>query len=115
MKVQILHNPRCSKSRTTLQLLLDNGVEPEITLYLDTPPTAGQLSSILEKLDMQPRDLLRKGQSEYKELGLDSKQLSDEQLIAAMVKTPILIERPIVLANGKARIGRPPESVLEIL
>ena len=115
MKVQILHNPRCSKSRTTLQLLLDNGVAPEVTLYLDTPPTAGQLASILQKLDMQPRDLIRKGQSEYKELGLDNKQLSDEQLIAAMVKTPILIERPIVLANRKARIGRPPESVLEIL
>lgn len=115
MKVQILHNPRCSKSRTTLQLLRDNGVEPVITLYLDTPPTAAQLASILEKLDMKPRDLMRKGQSEYKELGLDDEQLSDEQLIAAMVKTPILIERPIVLANGKARIGRPPESVLEIL
>lgn len=115
MKVQILHNPRCSKSRTTLQLLRDNGVEPVITLYLDTPPTAAQLASILEKLDMKPRDLMRKGQSEYKELGLDDEQLSDEQLIAAMVKTPILIERPIVLANGKVRIGRPPESVLEIL
>lgn len=115
LKVQILHNPRCSKSRTTLQLLRDNGVEPVITLYLDTPPTAAQLASILEKLDMKPRDLMRKGQSEYKELGLDDEQLSDEQLIAAMVKTPILIERPIVLANGKVRIGRPPESVLEIL
>lgn len=115
MKAQILHNPRCSKSRTTLQLLRDNGVEPEVILYLETPPTADQLSSILGKLDMKPRDLLRKGQSEYKDMGLNDEQLADEQLIAAMLEAPILIERPIVLANGQARIGRPPESVLEIL
>ena len=115
MKVQILHNPRCSKSRTTLQLLKENGVDPEIILYLDTPPDADQLSSILSKLDMQPRDLMRKGQAEYKAMGLDNVQLSDAQLIAAMSETPILIERPIVLANGKARLGRPPESVLTIL
>ncbi|MGB5293100.1 MAG: arsenate reductase (glutaredoxin) [Lysobacterales bacterium] len=115
MKAQILHNPRCSKSRTTLQLLRDNGVEPEVILYLETPPTADQLSSILGKLDMKPRDLMRKGQSEYKDMGLNDEQLADEQLIAAMLEAPILIERPIVLANGQARIGRPPESVLEIL
>ena len=115
MIVQILHNPRCSKSRTTLQLLQENGVEPEIIHYLDTPPDADQLVSILRKLKLQPRELMRKGQSEYKEMGLDNQQLSDEQLIAAMLETPILIERPIVLANGKASIGRPPESVLEIL
>jgi arsenate reductase len=113
--VQILHNPRCSKSRTTLQLLKDNGVEPEIILYLDTPPDVSQLTAILGKLNMQPRDLMRKGQSEYKEMGLDNEQLNDDQLIAAMIKAPILIERPIVLANDKASIGRPPESVLEIL
>jgi len=115
LNVQILHNPRCSKSRTTLQLLENNGVEPEIILYLDTPPDAGQLTSILNKLDMQPRELMRKGQSEYKEMGLDNLQLSNDDLIAAMVKAPILIERPIVLANGQARIGRPPEAVLQIL
>ena len=115
MKVQILHNPRCSKSRTTLQLLKESGVEPEVILYLDTPPDVVQLTSILNKLNMQPRDLMRKGQVEYKEMGLDNEQLSYEQLIAAMIRTPILIERPIVLANGKARIGRPPESVLEIV
>lgn len=115
MNVQIMHNPRCSKSRTTLQLLKDNGVEPEIILYLETPPDADALTSILDKLDMQPRDLIRKGQQEYKEMGLGNEQLSDEQLIAAMIEAPILIERPIVLANGKARIGRPPESVLKIL
>ena len=115
MKVQILHNPRCSKSRSTLQLLRDNGVEPEVILYLQTPPDADQLASILRQLGMQPRELMRKGQSEYKEMGLDNEQLSDKQLIAAMIEAPILIERPIVLANGKARIGRPPESVLKIL
>lgn len=115
MNVQILHNPRCSKSRATLQLLKDNDVEPEVILYLETPPDAAQLVSILSKLDMQPRELLRKGQAEYKEMGLDNMQMSDRELIAAMIEAPILIERPIVLANGKARIGRPPESVLEIL
>ena len=115
MKVQILHNPRCSKSRATLELLRQNGVEPEIILYLETPPDAKQLTSILDKLRMQPRDLMRKGQPEYKEMGLDNTQLSDGQLLDAMLKAPILIERPIVLANGKARIGRPPEAVLQIL
>ena len=115
MKVQILHNPRCSKSRSTLQILEDNGFEPEVILYQETPPDSEQLKSILKMLNMRPRDLIRKGQSEYKELGLNNEQLSDEELIAAMIKTPILIERPIVLANGKAKIGRPPESVLEIL
>jgi arsenate reductase len=115
LKVQILHNPRCSKSRTTLQLLRENGIEPEVILYLETPPDADQLTSILAQLGMQPRELMRKGQSEYKAMGLDNEQLSDEQLVAAMIEAPILIERPVVLANGKARIGRPPESVLKIL
>jgi arsenate reductase len=115
LKVQMLHNPRCSKSRTTLQLLRENGVEPEIILYLETPPDTDLLISILGKLNLKPRELMRKGQPEYKAMGLDNMQLSDEQLIAAMLKTPILIERPIVLANGQARIGRPPESVLTIL
>ena len=115
MKVQILHNPRCSKSRATLEVLRNKGIEPEIILYQDTPPDTDQLLSILEKLAMQPRDLMRKGQPEYKQMGLDNTQLSDEELIAAMRTAPILIERPIVLANDKASIGRPPESVLEIL
>lgn len=115
MKVQILHNPRCSKSRATLQVLKDNGIDPEIILYLQTPPDRGQLGSILAMLDMQPRQLMRKGQPEYKEMGLDNGALSDDELIDAMLEAPILIERPIVLANGKAAIGRPPESVLEIL
>ena len=115
MKVQILHNPRCSKSRATLEILRENGHDPEIILYQDTPPDASELVSILAKLNMRPRDLMRKGQQEYKDMGLDNEQLSDEELVAAMLTAPILIERPIVLANGKASIGRPPESVLDIL
>lgn len=115
MKVQILHNPRCSKSRATLKLLQEQGLQPEIILYQDTPPDVDQIREILKKLNMKPRDLMRKGQSEYKEMGLDNKDLSDQELLNAMHTAPILIERPIVLANGKASIGRPPESVLEIL
>jgi arsenate reductase len=115
LKVQILHNPRCSKSRATLQILEENNVEPEIILYQETPPDVDQLTSILKKLGMKPRELMRKGQSEYKEMGLNNEQLSDSELIEAMIKAPVLIERPIVLANNKASIGRPPESVLEIL
>jgi arsenate reductase len=115
LKVQILHNPRCSKSRATLQILNDQGIDPEIILYQVTPPSTELLTDILAQLDMQPRELMRKGQAEYKQMGLDNMQLSDAELISAMIKAPILIERPIVLANGKAAIGRPPESVLNIL
>ncbi len=115
MKIQILHNPRCSKSRATLKLLQEAGYEPEIIEYLHTPPDADQLVSILGKLDLRPRELMRKGQAEYKAMGLDDPHLTDEQLVAAMLEAPILIERPIVLANDKAAIGRPPVSVLEIL
>jgi arsenate reductase len=115
LKVQILHNPRCSKSRATLEVLRNHGHEPEIILYQETPPDTEQLVSILEKLNMHPRDLMRKGQPEYKALGLDNDQLGDEALIEAMCTTPILIERPIVLANNQAAIGRPPESVVKIL
>ena len=115
LNVQILHNPRCSKSRATLQILLDNGVQPEVILYLETPPDEHKIEAILQALGMSPRELMRKGQSEYKQLGLSDEQLSRSELIRAMQQAPILIERPIVLANGKAAIGRPPESVLEIL
>ena len=115
MAVRIFHNPRCSKSRATLELLRQRGIEPEITLYLDTPPSAGELASILDMLGREPRDLIRTSETEYAEQGLDDPNLGREELIAAMVATPKLIERPIVLANGKAAVGRPPESVLEIL
>jgi len=113
--IRIFHNPRCSKSRQTLELLTEQGIEPEIIRYLETPPTEQEISDILEALGRQPRELMRTGEKEYKELGLDNPDLSRAQLIAAMVATPKLIERPIVLANGKAAVGRPPESVLTIL
>lgn len=115
LPITIYHNPRCSKSRATLHLLEARGLKPKIVEYLKTPPSAAELKAILKKLGMKPRDLLRKGEPVYAELGLKDCQLSDDQLIALMVKNPILIERPIVISGGKAAIGRPPEKVLEIL
>lgn len=115
MTIRIYHNPRCSKSRATLALLQDQGIEPEIKLYLESPPDEAELRSILEKLGKTPRELMRKGEAEYRGQGLKDESLSDDELIRAMVQTPKLIERPIVLAKGRAAIGRPPESVLEIL
>jgi arsenate reductase len=115
MTIRIYHNPRCSKSRATLALLVDQGIEPEIQLYLESPPDAAELRSILNKLGKTPRELMRKGEAEYREQGLMDESLSDDDLIKAMVATPKLIERPIVLASGRAAIGRPPESVLDIL
>lgn len=115
MSTTIYHNPKCSKSRATLELLKEKGIEPEIVEYLKTPPSAEQLKAILAKLGKTPRELLRKKEDEYTQLGLDNPDLSDDELIAIMVQNPILIERPIVLANGKAALGRPPEQVLDIL
>ena len=115
MPVTIFHNPRCSKSRATLALLQDRGIEPEIRLYLENPPSAEELTGILALLGRNPRELMRKGEAEYRQQGLADEALSDEALVSAMTATPKLIERPIVLANGKAALGRPPESVLEIL
>lgn len=115
MSVKIYHNPRCSKSRQTLQLLEEKGVQAEVIEYLKTPPTAEELDAILQLLDMQPRELMRKNEAEYKATGMDNPDLDRDALIAGMVNTPKLIERPIVIANGKAAIGRPPENVLAIL
>lgn len=115
MSVKIYHNPRCTKSRQTLQLLKDKGIEPEVIEYLKTPPSATELADILEKLGMEPRALMRKQEAEYKANGLDNTALDTQALINDMVNHPILIERPIVVANGKAAIGRPPENVLAIL
>ena len=115
MAISIFHNPRCSKSRATLALLQEQGIEPEIRLYLESPPDANELSSILQKLGKSPRELMRKGEATYRELGLNDETLSDDELIQAMVSSPKLIERPIVLTNGRAAVGRPPESVLDIL
>jgi arsenate reductase len=115
MSVKIYHNPRCGKSRQTLQLLQEQGIEPEIIEYLKTPPSADELNIILKKLGMEPRELMRKNEAEYKVSGLNDETLDREALINGMVSHPILIERPIVVANDKAAIGRPPEAVLTIL
>ena len=115
MSITIYHNPKCSKSRQTLALLKDRGDEPTIIEYLKTPPSAETLKTLLGQLGMKPRDLMRKKEDEYTANGLDNPDLSDDDLIDAMVRHPILIERPIVTANGKAALGRPPEQVLEIL
>lgn len=111
----IYHNPRCSKSRQTLQLLEDNGVTPEIILYLETPPNKATLQDLLKKLGMSARELLRKGEDDYTNNQLKNPELSEEALIDFMLKYPKLIERPIVVNGNKAAIGRPPESVLGIL
>ena len=115
MSVTIYHNPRCSKSRQTLALLKDRGIEPEIVEYLTTPPDAAELTRILGLLGMAPRALMRKGEDAYRANDLGDRSKSDEALVQAMVENPILIERPIVLAGGKAALGRPPEAVLDIL
>ncbi|MGC2855063.1 arsenate reductase (glutaredoxin) [Novispirillum sp. DQ9] len=113
MTVTIYHNPRCSKSRETLALVQDKGITPTVVEYLDAPPSAAELRDILRKLGKTPRELLRK--KEAKEAGLDDAALSDEALIAGMVANPRVIERPIVVNGDRARLGRPPEQVLEIL
>lgn len=110
----IYHNPRCSKSRQTLQLLEDNGVEPEVVLYLEQPPTRAQLITLLSKLKLSPRELLRKGEDEYKALDLANPELEDEELLDAMVAHPKLIERPIVVRGERAVLGRPPENILKL-
>lgn len=115
MHVKIYHNPRCGKSRQTLQLLREQGIEPEVIEYLKTPPNAQELNDILQKLGMEPHELIRKTESEYETSGLSDEKLDRQALVKGMVKHPILIERPIVIANGKAAIGRPPENILNIL
>lgn len=111
----IYHNPRCSKSRQTLELVKEQGLDPQIIEYLKTPPSTDELESILNMLDIEPRDLMRRQEKEYKELGLDDPTLDRASLIQAMVEHPRLIERPIVINKGRAALGRPPETVLEIL
>jgi arsenate reductase len=115
MTLTYYHNPRCSKSRQGIQLLRDKGVEPEIVEYLKVPPSAEDLNRILDLLGLEPRELMRKKEKEYKELGLKDDSLSREQLIQAMVENPGLIERPIAVKDKKAAIGRPTERLLEVL
>jgi arsenate reductase len=118
-KFTIYHNPRCSKSRDTLQLLNDNGIEPNVVLYLDARLSKLALKRIVAALAITPRALLRKGEARYKELALQNEALTDTELIAAMCANPILIERPIVVRSRKggdrAVLGRPPENVLELI
>lgn len=115
MTLTIYHNPRCSKSRETLRLLEARGLKPKIVDYLKTPPSAAELKAILRKLGLKARDLVRKGEPLYAELGLKQRQVDDDALIALMVAHPILIERPIVVAGARAAIGRPPEKILKVL
>jgi len=116
MTITIYHNPRCSKSRETLALLQERGVEPQVLLYLEQTPTVAEIRTLLEKLGMtDARDLMRKGEEEYKSLGLNDTTLTQDALIAALAGHPRLVERPIVVNGQRAAIGRPPESVIEIL
>jgi len=112
--MKIYHNPRCSKSRQTLSLIQENGVEPEVVLYLENIPTANEMKDLLSKLAISPMQLIRKGETAWKE-NYKGKELSDEQIIEAMIDNPKLIERPIVVKDNKAVLGRPPENVLELL
>lgn len=113
--MKIYHNPRCGKSRQTLALIKDAGIEPEVIEYLKTPPTAEELDAILKKLKMEPQDLMRKGEAIYKELKLAERELTRDEAIAIMLEHPKLIERPIVVQGRKAVLGRPPENVNELL
>jgi len=112
--VTIYHNPRCSKSRNTLALLQEHGVQPTIVLYLETPPDKAEIANLLKKLGMTAGQLLRRGEDDYKASGLD-KDASEAEIIAAMVKYPKLIERPIVVRGNKAVLGRPPENALALI
>lgn len=114
-KAVIYHNPRCSKSRQTLALLEKHAVDIEVIEYLKTPLSMAELKTLLQRLGVSARELMRTKEAIYKELGLSNAELNESALIDAMVKNPILIERPIVVINQRAVIGRPPENILEIL
>ena len=115
MSVTIYHNPRCSKSRETLALIESKGVTPKVIEYLKTPPSAAELTDVLSKLGLTPRDLLRQGEPLYRELDLGRTEVDDAALIELLVANPILMERPIVVHGDQAALGRPPANVLEIL
>ena len=111
----IWHNPRCGKSRQTLALLKEKGIEPTVVLYLKNPPTPKQIDEVLELMKLEPRALMRRKEAPFKDLNLRDNQHARQDLIQAMVEHPILIERPIVFGNGRAALGRPPENILDIL
>jgi arsenate reductase len=110
----IYHNPRCSKSRNTLALLQEHGIEPDIVLYLETAPSASEIGALLDKLDIGAAQLMRRNEEEFKAAGL-GKDSTDKALVAAMAAHPKLIERPIVVKGQRAVLGRPPENVLDLL
>jgi arsenate reductase len=113
--VTIYHNPNCGTSRKVLDMVRERGIEPKIVFYLDDPPPAAKLKALLKEMGMKPRDLLRKRGTPYEELGLDNPRLSDDEILALMVKHPLLIERPIVVTKKGAALCRPAEKVLPLL
>ena len=115
MTITIYHNPRCSKSRATMQYLEEHGIEADVVKYMDNPPDESTIRSLLDMLGKKPREIMRKHESVFKEAGLDDPTFTDDELIEAMTQCPSLIERPIVVNNGKAIIARPPETVEDIL
>ena len=114
-RVEIYYNPKCRKSREALQILYEHNIEPTIHYYLDSPPSVEGLSQVLRKMGKKPRDIFRKSEPLYKELGIKNKDFSDDELLACLHKNPILIERPIVVKGQRAVIGRPPEDVRKII
>lgn len=114
-RITLYHNPRCSKSRATLALLEENGIKPEIVYYLDNPPTPDELKALLGKLGLTLRDILRRSEPEYEELGLGNANLSDEIVLDLACKHPRLIQRPIVVMGNRAVLGRPPENVFLLI
>lgn len=115
MTLKIYHNPRCTKSRQTLELLKSKALKPEVIEYLKNPPSAKELDQILIALNLEPEAIIRKSEELYQQLELSQKKLNRQEWIEVLVKNPILIERPIVMNGKKAAVGRPPENVLEIL
>lgn len=113
--VTIWHNPRCSKSRATLELIRARGIEPSIVEYLKDPPTPEEIDRVLRMLDMAPRDLMRKNEAPYREARLDNDALGRDELINAISEHPILIQRPVVIRGDRAVLGRPPENVAKLL
>ena len=114
-KVEIYFNPRCRKSRETLQIIREKDIEPEIHYYMDNPPSKEELSEVLRKMGRRPREIFRKSEPLYKNLGLKNKDLSDDELLECLRKHPVLIERPIVVKGQRAVLGRPPEDVKKII
>ena len=115
MTVTVYHNPPCSKSRAAMEYLEENGIEAEVVKYMDSPPDANDIKELLSMLGMSPRELMRKHEKVFKDAGLDDPTFTDDELIEAMAQCPSLIERPIVVNNGKAVLARPPETVQDIL